>query len=333
MLTETILRPSSRLVTGGLLAAVAVAMVSCGRDPQASVEPKQIPGVAKVGEAIISEAAFREILHQRARSHPEKLATLEQKEALLDELVRPEAIYAKARAGGFDRRPDIVEAVRKLIIAKFQEEEFRKLPKTAGGVSDEEVRVFYHQTESRYRSPAAVNGAVIFLGLGAKATGEKREERRAEAEAVLQQARTDDFGALAARHSDDQATRHQGGVTGWMTREDKSGAWEPAVVEAIFGIEEMGEFSPVVPTPRGFYIVKLIEKRAAGLKPLEQVREAIRYQMGRAKEAQRQREFLTAMKAGLDIQINRARLESISLTKETDTPPGTLGAQAAQAGQ
>src|SRR6266498_1090209 len=107
MQIETILRPSSRLAIWGVLAAVAVAMVSCGRGPKAPLEPKRIPGVAKVGEAIISEAAFRELLQQRARSQPEKLVTLEQKEALLDELIRPEAIYEKARAGGFDQRPDI----------------------------------------------------------------------------------------------------------------------------------------------------------------------------------------------------------------------------------
>src|SRR5262249_15411562 len=151
MLIETILRPSSRLVMSGWLAAVAVVMVSCGRGPKAPVEPKQIPGVAKVGEAIISEAAFRELLQQRARSQPEQLATLEQKEALLDELVRTEAIYAKARASRFDQRADVVEAVRRLIIAKFQEEEFRKLPRTAGVVSEEEVRAFYHQSPARYR--------------------------------------------------------------------------------------------------------------------------------------------------------------------------------------
>jgi parvulin-like peptidyl-prolyl isomerase len=76
------------------------------------------------------------------------------------------------------------------------------------------------------------------------------------------------------------------------------------LVQALSALKAPGELAPLVETPRGFYIAKLVEKRAAARKPLAEVREIIRYQIAREKAAQAVREFNDSMKAGLDISVN-----------------------------
>jgi peptidyl-prolyl cis-trans isomerase D len=164
-------------------------------------------------------------------------------------------------------------------------------------------------------------------------TVEKQAELRRRAETVLGEARaTADeaaFARIVARHSEDQATRYRGGDLGWLVQGSASA--DPAVVEALFALQQPGQFAPLVQGARGFYVAKLLEKREAGRKPLAEVKEAIRYQLSRQKAEQAERDFFAAMKQGLDIHINHALLESISLPAEKNAPPRMPGAATTQA--
>ena len=311
---------------------LAVAGISCGRqqaEPTPQQTPAEVAGVARIGEAVISEASFKELLALRARSMPDGSDAQKYKENVLEELVRTEAVYAKALAAGFDQRPEIAAEIKRLIVGKFQEQRLAGRAAT----SEAELRECYHRNTARFTTPAAVSGAVIFLKVGVKAGEEQVAQRREAAEAIwaaASAASAEKFQSLAATHSEDPATRYLGGATGWLTREDHGGGWEAAVVNALFSLPDPGALAPLVATPRGFYIVKLVDRRPANLKPLEQVRETLSYQLKRAKEQQNEQEFYEVMKAGLDIQINRPLLESIVWPTQPDGPPRTPGTQTAQ---
>jgi len=315
--------------------ALGLAGPSCSRQEAIQERTRQeLAGIARVGERSISEEDFKDLLARRVKSSPEAFATLEQKERLLEELIRTEAIYTKAIAAGFDQRPDIAAAIKKLVVGRFQGEQLSNRASTP--ITDADARRFYDQNKSRFAQPPAVNGAVIFLKTSAKAGEEQVARRREEAEAIWQQASIADgaqFRTLAALHSEDQTSRYRGGATGWITRENLVEDWDPAVLDALFLLDQPGAFAPLVATPRGFYLVKLVEKRAASVKPFEQVRERIAHDLKHAREEEREREFYAAMKSGLNIEINREALQSISLPQEIQAPPPTPGAQTARIGR
>ena len=150
-----------------------------------------------------------------------------------------------------------------------------------------------------------------------------------KAESVLTEARRLDasersFGVLAQRHSEDQATRYGGGDAGWVSREEH-GRWIPAVTDAAFALVKPGDLSPIVETANGCYLVKLIERKAAGHRPLAEVKEAIGYRLAVEKRQRTQQQFYETMKAGLKIDINRPLLDSLAPpTVQTETrPPST----------
>jgi peptidylprolyl isomerase len=318
-----------RILPYPLLFASAWLSVSCRRTETPEPAHSEIlTAVAIVANTEISVEALKTELQRQFRTAKERL-TSEQKLAALDALVRTEAVYAQAKAAGFDQTPEIQRRIKNLIVAHFKEHSFKA---TNHSVSELEIEAFYQANRDRYFQPGAARGAVIFLSAPKGMTREKKAEWQQRAEAVMTEARAaaDDaaFAQVVARHSEDQASRYRGGDLGWVSR-DGAGV-EPAVTEALFALNQSGDFAPLVRGASGFYIVKLLEKRAANPKPLADVREVIRYQLARHKAEQAEQDFHAAMKRGLDIQINHALLESISLPTTQPEPPPMPEATTAQ---
>jgi parvulin-like peptidyl-prolyl isomerase len=100
------------------------------------------------------------------------------------------------------------------------------------------------------------------------------------------------------------------------------------VVDAAFALKQPGDLGPVITVSNGCYLVKLIEKKDEGRRPLEEVKDAIRYELAQGKRQRSQQEFYDSMKAGLKIEINQPLLESIeapavqSEAKPPHTPAG-----------
>ena len=309
----------------GNLAALAavVAFAGCGREEKAALNPKVVAVVA--GAEIPAEALVRE-LAARTKGGVQAAPTLDRKLEVLESLVREEALFAKAKAVRFEESPEMRAEIRRMIVSRFREKEFAPR-ETAPGAA--EVEKFYRENAAKYALAATVRGAVIFLPSPATATAEKKAEARARAESVLAEARgAEAFAQVVARHSADQATRYRGGELPWFSRGSQE--VDAAVAEALFAITAPGDFAPVVETPRGFYIAKLLERREAGTRPLAQVAEGIRYELSRRKAEQAERDFFASVKRGLDIQIHRDAVEALTLPAEKETAPPSMPGATAQ---
>lgn len=316
-----------------LLVAFAVFSISCRKATEITASAPAVAfksnTVAVVAGVEISSETLKAELKKQFRVVPEGGLTVEEKLAALDGLVRNEAIYAQALAKGFNQTQEMQARIKQLVVAQFKEREFKSATPT---VSDQEVQAAYENSSDRFAQPAAVRGAAIFLSVPGTATVERKAEFRARAEALLVEAKSvaDEtaFAKLVAQHSEDQATRYRGGDLGWLTHGASS--VEAALAEALFALKAPGDFASLVQTSRGVYIAKLTEKRTAARKPLAEVRETIRYQLLREKTAQAERGFHAAMKAGIDITVNRELVESISLPAPKDAPPRLPEATTAQ---
>lgn len=300
-----------RQVFSLLLALAVLSGVGCRQAEVSKVPAATDPDVVAfvAGQPILAEA----LRHELARRHQpgaEMEVSTEQKFAAIEKLVGQEAIYAQARAAGFDRTPEMQRRIRQLVVSHFKEQRF---PATNAVVETEEIEASYEACKSRYALPAAVRGAAIFVSVPFAASAGKVAEVRKKAEEILHTARgatnAEDFSALVVHHSEHQGSRYRGGDLGWLARE--GGGADSALVEALFAVPSPGEFAPLIETTKGFYIARLIEKREAGFKPIESVRPAIRQQLSREKAEQAELDFYASMRAGLEIQIFRDRVEAV----------------------
>jgi len=142
-------------------------------------------------------------------------------------------------------------------------------------VSKEEMRAYYDENLDRYKVKKQVKARHVLFPLPEDAAEEKEEEVRKRALEVLEQARGgDDFAELARTHSEGP-TKDEGGQLGWFSAGEMVKPFE----EAAFGMKP-GEVSDPVRTEFGYHIIKVEDVREARTKPLEEVREEIRENLG-----------------------------------------------------
>jgi parvulin-like peptidyl-prolyl isomerase len=293
-----------------------------------SVAPFPANVVAMVGTQAIPAETFQAELARRFRSSASGLAGPKEKEVLLQEMISQEVTYQRALAAGYDRDPQIAANLKRMIVAKFQEDQLAKLgpaQPTAGDIAD-----YYAHHQAHFGTPERIRGALIELRVARSATPEKRAELAGQAAAIRAEALTNaspdhTFGLVAQRHSEHQASRYRGGDVGWLSAGVTNTEWPSAVREALFALAQPGDVSPVIETPTAFYLAKLVERQAAKVRPLDEVKEGVAYLVRQQEEHQRQQELQARLNQGFDIRINQALLESIASPQTNPKPPGWPG--------
>jgi peptidyl-prolyl cis-trans isomerase D len=154
-------------------------------------------------------------------------------------------------------------------------------------VTEREIDRSYNDTYEMYSTPEQVRASHILF----KTEGKKDEEVKAKAEQVLKEARAGkDFVELAKKYSEDESNAKQGGDLDYFGR----GRMVPEFDDAVFKMEP-GTISDPVKTQLGYHIIKLVEKRAASTKPIEEVKPQITDQLTWEKAQARAAEMATAI--------------------------------------
>ena len=123
----------------------------------------------------------------------------------------------------------------------------------------------YKAEPQRFEIPAQ-NHARHILIMG------KTPEIRAAAEKILAQLRDGaDFDELAKKQSQDPGSAAKGGDLGWFPK----GRMVKEFDEAVQALNNPGELSGVVESQYGYHIIRLEERKAASMRPYEEVREQL----------------------------------------------------------
>ncbi len=138
-------------------------------------------------------------------------------------------------------------------------------------VDDDEITQAYETSKAQYTSPEARKASHILLSVPKSADDKKIAEIKAKAESILAEANEGvDFSKLAEAHSEDPGSRRNGGDLGLIAK----GQMVPPFEEAVFSMQA-DEVRGPIKTSFGFHIIKLTELTPEGIKPLEEVRDAV----------------------------------------------------------
>jgi peptidyl-prolyl cis-trans isomerase SurA len=123
-------------------------------------------------------------------------------------------------------------------------------------VSDGEIDNFLSNQTAQPGQNDEYNLAHILITVPEQASPEQIQMKRARAEKVLAQlSEGADFGQLAATYSDAQDAM-QGGIVGW-----RSAGQLPGLFLDTVAAMQPGTVSPILHSPNGFHILKLLDKR------------------------------------------------------------------------
>ena len=130
-----------------------------------------------------------------------------------------------------------------------------------------EVERAYNNNMEQYTTPEQVRASHVLL----KTEGKDDAAVKAKAEDVLKQARGGaDFAELAKKYSEDEGSAKNGGDLDYFGR----GRMVPEFDQTVFAMQP-GQISDLVKTQYGYHIIKLVDKKTATTRSLQEVRQQI----------------------------------------------------------
>lgn len=155
-------------------------------------------------------------------------------------------------------------------------------------VSEEDLRKYYAENESRYATPQERRASHILIKAERSASAEQRDKAKAKAAALLAEAKQDPgkFAALAKKNSEDPGSAVQGGDLDFFAR----GAMVKPFEDAAFALKP-GQLSDVVESDFGYHVILLTAVRGGEKKPFEAVKAEIENEV---KQQLAQRRFAEA---------------------------------------
>jgi parvulin-like peptidyl-prolyl isomerase len=149
-------------------------------------------------------------------------------------------------------------------------------------VTDDEIGDYYRQHRDEYEGKEAVRIRQILLPVPPGTDPAIRERARELAESILKRIKSGEpFEALATQFTQSPATA-AGGDIGFVEK----GHMLPEVEKVALNLR-IGDVSPVIESSQGFYIIQVVDKRGAGIKPITEVRQEIQRKLEDEKAAKK----------------------------------------------
>jgi peptidyl-prolyl cis-trans isomerase C len=307
-----------------LAATLAAGCGKCGRSAPGAPPPPKTVAVVN-GEPIAAEALAREL--RDARAGAEGGAQVEGdvlRRRILDDLVDRALLLQQARARSIVVGQDQVEraflrlraeypgshfddllAQERLSQAElkarqkeqltlerlFEQEVFPQIQ-----VVDAEVDRYYADHAAEFQEPERVRVLQIVVASRDEAQS-IRDRLRAHPQTF----------AEVARKSSIAPEGKNGGDLGLIGK----GSGFPEVFDVCFGLP-LNAISDVTPSPYGFHIFKVVEKKAAQRRALDQARPLIMEKLGRDKRTRAQAEYVDALRKRAQITIDEKTLAAVN---------------------
>jgi parvulin-like peptidyl-prolyl isomerase len=175
-------------------------------------------------------------------------------------------------------------------------------------VSDSDARVYYDGHVDEYKIPATVAISHIQLKTEAEAKRTLATAKRVGA----------DWRKLVTDLSADTLTRKNGGALGAVTKDGvfaTLGA-QPALAESAFAHAEGAIIGPYK-TDRGWHVVRVEQKREAGVRTFDQMRQAILRQLNSEQSQAFYQEQLAKARATLGVRPDSSAIKSYLSQRKT----------------
>ena len=253
-----------------------------------------------------------ELLYQASRTAGIKIGAAEIDAGVKDFKAK---VGSEENYKSFLRESSMTEAdVRNEIERNLQTESYRKSLLAGKHVTDEQAKGFYDGNKEMFRVPEQVHAQFILLKVTEKDPESVRTDAKKRAEDAARRATSgEDFAALAKEFSQD-ATASKGGDVGFFPR----GVMFPKFEEVAFGLKP-GQISPVFETPKGFNVLKVLEKKASSIRPFEEIKTPLLLDMGRAQEQ-------AVIQTKLQQLANAAKINVLDPSFRVPEPPAAAAA-------
>ena len=308
-------RTKSLWTTPARLAPLAPLALACAAllwgSAQAAGPAQSASPVLLQGQGITITA--QDLQGEALRIPPQQRAQLLAHPAMLRQFVGglyiQRAMAQQARQQGLQRQPDVAAALQlaqeKVLSEVLMAQQDEQARPSAEAAQAQAHSIYLAQPERFLARGEEVHASHILIS-------GKGDEHRAKAQALLHRLQQGaDFAELARQESADLSNAAKGGDLGFFAK----GRMVPEFEEAAFALQNPGDLSPVVETGFGLHIIRLQERRPAGQKPFEEVRDGLVEEVQEL--AVQNARTLTAEKIRAQAQFNDEALQALAAQYDT----------------
>ena len=273
------------------------------------------PVVARGDGVVITADEVRARLDEQPPSVRHAFQRPEGKRKFLDDVIRFEVLARAAAQEGLADDPEVQFALKKALIARYRK---KLLQQGAGAASvpEAEARKFYDEHHDDFARPLQLHAALILVSTEADqaARGAKAGEARRLLDGILAAEPTNPsaFADAARRRSDDAETKPLGGDLGFRTREELD-RFGKEVTEEALKLEPNQTSRQVVETPRGFFLVRLLDRQPEQVRRFDDARPQI---AARLAEQRKDADFearLRRLRDAASVTVDEAALDRIEI--------------------
>ncbi len=268
---------------------VLIGLIQCKKSGDETLGRKEL---VRINGRSITIEEFRQLSEKQP---------LEGKMRLIDEkgmrdflenyVITREVLYQEAKKRGFDKNEEILAKVEDFRRAMMIDGLIEEVLKGRGEVTEEEIQKYYRENKALFTEPLEIKIRHIVVN-----------SEPVLKEVLTRLSRGESFEKLASTYNIDRS-REDGGNLGFIRR----GQLAPSFAqfeEAAFSLRNKGDISEVVRTPYGFHLIQLDEMRGTHLRPLDQVKEKIRFFLQAKKRQEAYLEYVREAKGRAKILIN-----------------------------
>ena len=282
-------RVMKRWVFLGIIIFLVFGFSNCQKSGEKGLGEKEL---VRINDASISLEEFQQMLERQPLEGKMRLLDPKGTRDFLENYVIPrEVLYQEAKKKGLDKNKELlakIENVRRAIVLEALLEEGLR---GRGEVSEEDIQKYYKENQALFIEPQEIKIRQIVVN-----------SEPALKEVLTRLSKGESFETLASLYNIGKF-KEDGGDLGYIRR----GQLAPPFAqfeEAAFSLKKRGEVSEVVSTPYGFHVIRLEDMRGTALRPLNQVKERIRFFLQPKKKQEAYLEYVKEMKSKAKILIN-----------------------------
>jgi peptidyl-prolyl cis-trans isomerase C len=280
---------ANRLIFLVISLFLTLLLSGCQKLPEKELGEKDL---ARINDTSISLGEFQQMLERQPLEGKMKLLSQKETRDFLENYIIPrEVLYQEAKKNGLDKNKEILakieDARRAILIDALFEEALRG----RGEVSEGEIQRYYKENPTLFTEPQEIKIRQIVVNT-----------EPALKEVVTKLSQGESFEKLASTYNIGKF-KEDGGNLGYIRRGQLAPPFEQ-FEEAAFSLRKRGEVSEVVSTPYGYHVIRLEDLRGSTLKPLNRVKERIRFFLQPKKNQEAYLDYVKEAKSKAKVVIN-----------------------------
>jgi peptidyl-prolyl cis-trans isomerase C len=281
--------------------------------------------VARGNGVVVTADEFKARLDEQSPFIRARYSTLERKKEFLDNLIRQEILAVEAEKQGLDKDPDVRNTIRKIMVQKLVQKKFQPDANPAD-VPEADLAKYYEEHKAEYVRPRKVRVHALVLN-AAKGTPD-RAKKLALAKKSLAKIKAEEkknpmvFAQEVAALSEDQASKQLAGDLQFRSQDELTKAYSKAVADAAFALKP-GEYSNVIETDTGFFVLRFTGEQPEMNRTLDQVKTQIAAKLSRDKKTKEFDEWMKSLRENAKVTIDEKALEAVEVAAAQPMP--TMG--------